>query len=257
MEQMERKVRKEILALEASMDKKENLVLMVWLDLLVREDNRETEGTQGHLVQMENRYVQNLTLQFSCTFKKTFYAFFITLLYSIQGREFSEEFIRQVCADVLRTQLPVILRSGRLQNCNHCQSQSASPGLPGPPGPIGPEGPRGFSGLPGNDGVPGLPGAPGSPGVRGAKGLPGKNGEKGSQGTGVPGIQGPPGPPGREGPPGMSKEGRPGESGQPGKDGDRGNPGIQGQPGPPGICDPSLCFSVIVGRDPFRKGPNY
>ncbi|XP_044864398.1 collagen alpha-1(XXI) chain isoform X1 [Mauremys mutica] len=173
------------------------------------------------------------------------------------GREFSEEFIRQVCADVLRTQLPVILRSGRLQNCNHCQSQSASPGLPGPPGPIGPEGPRGFSGLPGNDGVPGLPGAPGSPGAHGAKGLPGKNGEKGSQGTGVPGIQGPPGPPGPEGPPGMSKEGRPGEPGQPGKDGDRGNPGIQGQPGPPGICDPSLCFSVIVGRDPFRKGPNY
>ncbi|CAM4543744.1 unnamed protein product [Caretta caretta] len=173
------------------------------------------------------------------------------------GREFSEEFIRQVCADVLRTQLPVILRSGRLQNCNHCQSQSASPGRPGPPGPIGPEGPRGFSGLPGNDGVPGLPGAPGSPGARGAKGPPGKNGEKGSQGTGVPGIQGPPGPPGPEGPPGISKEGRPGESGQPGKDGDRGNPGIQGQPGPPGICDPSLCFSVIVGRDPFRKGPNY
>ncbi|XP_037750152.1 collagen alpha-1(XXI) chain isoform X1 [Chelonia mydas] len=173
------------------------------------------------------------------------------------GREFSEEFIRQVCADVLRTQLPVILRSGRLQNCNHCQSQSASPGRPGPPGPIGPEGPRGFSGLPGNDGVPGLPGAPGSPGARGAKGPPGKNGEKGSQGTGVSGIQGPPGPPGPEGPPGMSKEGRPGESGQPGKDGDRGNPGIQGQPGPPGICDPSLCFSVIVGRDPFRKGPNY
>ncbi|KAM9155198.1 collagen alpha-1(XXI) chain [Pangshura tecta] len=173
------------------------------------------------------------------------------------GREFSEEFIRQVCADVLRTQLPVILRSGRLQNCNHCQSQSASPGLPGPPGPIGPEGPRGFSGLPGNDGVPGLPGAPGSPGAPGAKGLPGKNGEKGSQGTGVPGIQGPPGPPGPEGPPGMSKEGRPGEPGQPGKDGDRGNPGIQGQPGSPGICDPSFCFSVIVGRDPFRKGPNY
>ncbi|XP_043366325.1 collagen alpha-1(XXI) chain [Dermochelys coriacea] len=173
------------------------------------------------------------------------------------GREFSEEFIRQVCADVLRTQLPVILRSGRLQNCNHCQSQSASPGRPGPPGPIGPEGPRGFSGLPGNDGVPGLPGSPGSPGARGAKGPPGKNGEKGSQGIGVPGIQGPPGPPGPEGPPGMSKQGRPGESGQPGKDGARGNPGIQGQPGPPGICDPSLCFSVIVGRDPFRKGPNY
>ncbi|XP_067421589.1 collagen alpha-1(XXI) chain isoform X2 [Emydura macquarii macquarii] len=173
------------------------------------------------------------------------------------GREFSEEFIRQVCADVLRTQLPAIFRSGRLQNCNHCPSQSASPGLPGPPGPTGPEGPRGFSGLPGNDGVPGLPGAPGSPGARGAKGLPGKNGEKGNQGTGVTGIQGPPGPPGPEGLPGIGTEGRPGEHGQPGKDGDRGNPGIQGQPGPPGICDPSLCFSVIVGRDPFRKGPNY
>nr|XP_006111035.1 collagen alpha-1(XXI) chain [Pelodiscus sinensis] len=173
------------------------------------------------------------------------------------GREFSEEFIRQVCTDVLRTQLPVILRSGRLQNCIHCQSQSTSPGLPGPPGPIGPEGPRGFSGLPGNDGIPGVPGAPGTPGIRGPKGVPGKNGEKGSQGTGVPGIQGPPGPPGPEGPPGMSKEGRPGEPGQPGNDGERGNRGIQGQPGPPGICDPSLCFSVIVGRDPFRKGPNY
>ena len=55
----------------------------------------------------------------------------------------------------------------------------------------------------------------------------------------------------------MSKEGRPGERGQPGKDGDRGSPGMPGPVGPPGICDPSLCFSIIVGRDPFRKGPNY
>ncbi|XP_027551856.1 collagen alpha-1(XXI) chain isoform X2 [Neopelma chrysocephalum] len=173
------------------------------------------------------------------------------------AREFSEEFIRQVCSDVLRTQLPAILQSGRLQSCNHCQSQSAPPGLPGPPGPRGPEGPRGFPGLPGNDGIPGLMGIPGRPGARGTRGLPGKNGAKGSQGIGVPGIQGPPGPPGPEGPPGMSKEGRPGERGQPGKDGDRGTPGMPGPVGPPGICDPSLCFSVIVGRDPFRKGPNY
>uniref|UniRef100_A0A8C3RGQ6 Collagen alpha-1(XXI) chain n=1 Tax=Cyanoderma ruficeps TaxID=181631 RepID=A0A8C3RGQ6_9PASS len=173
------------------------------------------------------------------------------------AREFSEEFIRQVCSDVLRTQLPVILQSGRLQNCNHCQSQSAPPGLPGPPGPRGPEGPRGFPGLPGNDGIPGLMGMPGRPGARGTRGLPGKNGAKGNQGVGAPGIQGPPGPPGPEGPPGMSKEGRPGERGQPGKDGDRGTPGMPGPVGPPGICDPSLCFSVIVGRDPFRKGPNY
>ncbi|XP_073937970.1 collagen alpha-1(XXI) chain [Castor canadensis] len=173
------------------------------------------------------------------------------------GREFSEQFIRQVCTDVLRAQLPVLLQSGRIQNCDHCQTQRGSPGVPGPPGPMGPEGPRGFPGLPGRDGVPGLMGVPGRPGARGLKGLPGRNGAKGSQGSGYPGEQGPPGPPGPEGPPGMSKEGPPGHPGVPGKDGDHGNPGIQGQPGPPGICDPSLCFSVIVGRDPFRKGPNY
>uniref|UniRef100_A0A2K6KUU1 Collagen alpha-1(XXI) chain n=1 Tax=Rhinopithecus bieti TaxID=61621 RepID=A0A2K6KUU1_RHIBE len=173
------------------------------------------------------------------------------------GREFSEQFIRQVCTDVIRAQLPVLLQSGRIRNCDHCQSQHGSPGIPGPPGPVGPEGPRGLPGLPGRDGVPGLMGVPGRPGVRGLKGLPGRNGEKGSQGFGHPGEQGPPGPPGPEGPPGISKEGPPGDPGLPGKDGDHGKPGIQGQPGPPGICDPSLCFSVIAGRDPFRKGPNY
>ncbi|XP_042294317.1 collagen alpha-1(XXI) chain [Sceloporus undulatus] len=172
------------------------------------------------------------------------------------GRGFSEEFIRQVCADVLRTQLPTILRNGRL-HCDQCQSHAAAPGPPGPPGPVGPQGPRGFPGLQGNDGLPGLIGAPGRHGSRGVKGPPGKNGAKGSQGIGVPGIPGPQGPPGPEGPPGISKEGRPGDRGEPGKDGERGSPGIPGRTGPPGICDPSLCFSVIVGRDPFRKGPNY
>uniref|UniRef100_A0A8C5L2X9 Collagen alpha-1(XXI) chain n=1 Tax=Jaculus jaculus TaxID=51337 RepID=A0A8C5L2X9_JACJA len=173
------------------------------------------------------------------------------------GREFSEQFIRQVCTDVLRTQLPVLLQSGRIQTCDHCQSLHGPPGLPGPPGPTGPEGPRGSPGLPGRDGVPGLMGTPGHPGARGLKGQPGRNGEKGSQGFGYPGEQGPPGPPGPEGPPGISKEGRRGDPGAPGKDGDHGKPGNQGQPGPPGICDPSLCFSLLVGRDPFRKGPNY
>ncbi|XP_003226112.1 collagen alpha-1(XXI) chain [Anolis carolinensis] len=172
------------------------------------------------------------------------------------GRGFSEEFIRQVCADVLRTQLPTMLQNGRL-HCDQCQSHGMALGPPGPPGPVGPQGPRGFPGLQGNDGLPGLTGAPGRHGSRGAKGLPGRNGAKGSQGIGLPGIPGPPGPPGPEGPPGMSKEGRPGESGEPGKDGERGSPGMPGRTGPPGICDPSLCFSVIVGRDPFRKGPNY
>nr|XP_060644072.1 collagen alpha-1(XXI) chain [Anolis sagrei ordinatus] len=172
------------------------------------------------------------------------------------GRGFSEDFIRQVCADVLRTQLPTMLQNGR-QHCDQCQSHGAAPGPPGPPGPVGPQGPRGFPGLQGNDGLPGLTGAPGRHGSRGAKGLPGRNGAKGSQGIGLPGIPGPPGPPGPEGPRGMSKEGRPGESGEPGKDGERGSPGMPGRTGPPGICDPSLCFSVIAGRDPFRKGPNY
>ncbi|XP_060046808.1 collagen alpha-1(XXI) chain [Erinaceus europaeus] len=173
------------------------------------------------------------------------------------GREFSEQFIRQVCTDVLRAQLPVLLQSGRIENCDRCRSQQGSPGIPGPPGPIGPEGPRGLPGAPGRDGVPGLMGAPGRPGARGLKGLPGRNGAKGNQGFGYPGEQGPPGPPGPEGPPGISKEGPRGDPGLPGKDGNHGKPGIQGQPGSPGICDPSLCFSVIVGRDPFRKGPNY
>ncbi|XP_034292587.1 collagen alpha-1(XXI) chain [Pantherophis guttatus] len=173
------------------------------------------------------------------------------------GRGFSEEFIRQVCADVLRTQLPTILRDRRFQHCDHCQSHDAISGPPGPPGPTGPQGPRGFPGLPGSDGSPGLAGVPGRPGSRGTKGLPGKSGAKGNQGIGIPGIQGPQGLPGPEGPPGIGKEGHPGQRGEPGKDGERGNPGIPGQTGQPGICDPSLCFSAIVGRDPFRKGPNY
>lgn len=62
---------------------------------------------------------------------------------------------------------------------------------------------------------------------------------------------------GPEGPPGIGKDGHPGQRGEPGKDGERGSSGIPGQTGQPGICDPSLCFSAIVRRDPFRKGPNY
>lgn len=59
------------------------------------------------------------------------------------------------------------------------------------------------------------------------------------------------------GPPGMSKEGQAGLPGPSGRDGERGPPGSQGAPGQPGICDPSVCFTAILGRDPFRKGPNY
>lgn len=52
-----RKVRKEIQALEASVDKKENLVSRVWLDLLAPEVSQEIEDPQDHLDPMENLYV--------------------------------------------------------------------------------------------------------------------------------------------------------------------------------------------------------
>uniref|UniRef100_A0A8C5PZ15 Collagen alpha-1(XXI) chain n=1 Tax=Leptobrachium leishanense TaxID=445787 RepID=A0A8C5PZ15_9ANUR len=142
------------------------------------------------------------------------------------GREYSEEFIRQVCLD-----LPTLLHSERLQQCNHCKAQKGSPGLPGSPGSVGQDGPIGQPGSPGRNGFPGLMGHPGRPGVHGPKGP--------------------------VGPPGFSKEGRSGQPGPPGRDGERGSPGSQGRPGEPGMCDPSLCFSAVVGRDPFRKGPNY
>ncbi|KAF4013252.1 hypothetical protein G4228_004658 [Cervus hanglu yarkandensis] len=156
-------------------------------------------------------------------------------------------------------------------------------GQKGEPGAVGPPGEPGYLGLPGIQGK--KRGEKGEPGVRGATGAKGESGVDGLMGPlgpqGPPGDPGPPGTPGLdgkpgrefseqfirqvctdvlrgpEGPPGISKEGPPGDPGLPGKDGDHGKPGIQGQPGPPGICDPSLCFSVIVGRDPFRKGPNY
>ncbi|KAM4771465.1 collagen alpha-1(XXI) chain [Rhinophrynus dorsalis] len=173
------------------------------------------------------------------------------------GREHSEEFIRQVCMDIVKAQLPSLLHNERLHSCDQCKTQEGPPGLPGSPGSIGPEGPRGQPGSPGRNGFPGLVGHPGHPGIPGPKGAPGKPGTKGSKGDGEPGIQGPPGMPGPVGPAGISKVGRPGLPGPPGREGDRGTPGVQGPPGQTGICDPGSCFSAIVGRDPFRKGPNY
>ncbi|XP_066460068.1 collagen alpha-1(XXI) chain [Eleutherodactylus coqui] len=173
------------------------------------------------------------------------------------GKEQSEQFIREVCMDVLKAQLPSILHSERFQSCDHCKMQQGPPGVPGPPGVVGPDGPRGHPGSPGRNGFPGPVGHPGRPGLPGSKGMPGKTGLKGHKGDAEPGIQGPPGIPGPMGPPGMSKEGRSGLPGPPGRDGERGPPGAQGSPGQPGICDPAVCFSAIVGRDPFRKGPNY
>ncbi|XP_075058620.1 collagen alpha-1(XXI) chain [Mixophyes fleayi] len=173
------------------------------------------------------------------------------------GKEQSEQFIRQICMDVLKDQLPSLLHSERLQSCDQCKAQQGTPGLPGSPGPVGSEGPRGHPGTPGRNGFQGPVGHPGRQGIPGPKGPPGKPGLKGHKGEGEPGIHGSPGIQGPMGPPGMSKEGRSGLPGPPGREGERGSPGSQGSPGQPGICDPSVCFSAIVGRDPFRKGPNY
>ncbi|OWK13367.1 hypothetical protein Celaphus_00014187, partial [Cervus elaphus hippelaphus] len=158
-------------------------------------------------------------------------------------------------------------------------------GEKGEPGARGATGAKGESGVDGLMGPPGPQGPPGDPGPPGTPGLDGKPpiylsyfkveefkaviiaspstaplvfqghlvpwaqkasldgmGQRGAKDLGtlehkvllVP-----------QGPPGISKEGPPGDPGLPGKDGDHGKPGIQGQPGPPGICDPSLCFSVI------------
>ncbi|XP_043919303.1 collagen alpha-1(XXI) chain [Protopterus annectens] len=172
----------------------------------------------------------------------------------ISDNGFSEEFIRQVCMDVVRSQVSHLLQNGRMQGCEKCHSQ---PGSPGPPGTAGEPGPRGFPGLPGRDGRSGIIGFPGFPGQPGMKGEPGETGTKGSAGHGDPGLQGPSGPPGLPGPPGVGKNGQPGLPGSPGKDGRPGNPGQEGPQGPHGICDPSMCYGVPIGRDPFRKGPNY
>ncbi|XP_067841352.1 collagen alpha-1(XXI) chain [Heptranchias perlo] len=172
----------------------------------------------------------------------------------IPGRVISDEYIRQVCMDVLRTQLSSVLRNQRSQNCWHCKAHKGSPGPPGPPGL---QGPSGFPGSDGGQGQPGHLGLPGLPGIQGLMGIPGEKGEKGDRGVGYPGLQGLPGLPGSTGLPGISKEGYPGKPGSPGQAGDTGKSGRPGPPGPPGTCQPSLCYEAIVGRDPFRKGPNY
>ncbi|XP_062924815.1 collagen alpha-1(XXI) chain [Mobula hypostoma] len=177
----------------------------------------------------------------------------------ISGRFISDEYIRDICMDVLRTQLPSFLQNQRNQNfwyCQQCKGSSGPPGPAGPPGLPGLQGPSGFPGLDGKQGQPGSSGLPGPPGIQGFMGPPGQKGEKGERGVGDPGHQGLPGMPGPIGLPGISKEGYPGIPGSPGKDGAPGKIGRSGPPGPPGTCQPFLCYRAF-GRDPFRKGPNY
>ncbi|KAM3862653.1 uncharacterized protein col21a1 [Diretmus argenteus] len=170
------------------------------------------------------------------------------------GSEISEMHIRQICREVLQSEMPLLLLSNQQSSCATCHTRSGSPGTPGP---TGPHGPRGFPGLPGTGGRPGHPGQPGNPGTPGFKGDPGLKGDKGNVGRTEMGDQGPPGPPGPMGPQGYSKPGSPGKPGPPGingSEGKRGNPGIPGQPG---VCHPSMCYGSLMRRDPYSKGPNY
>ncbi|XP_069742142.1 collagen alpha-1(XXI) chain-like [Narcine bancroftii] len=176
------------------------------------------------------------------------------------GKFISDQYIRDICMDVLRTQLDSVLQNQRNQNfwyCPACKKSSGPPGPAGQPGLPGRRGPSGHPGLDGKQGQPGPSGLPGPPGIQGHMGIPGKKGEKGRRGEGDPGLQGPPGIPGSPGLPGIGKEGYPGRPGSPGNNGAPGKTGRSGPPGPPGTCQPSLCYETLIGRDPFRKGPNY
>nr|XP_046257952.1 collagen alpha-1(XXI) chain isoform X1 [Scatophagus argus] len=165
--------------------------------------------------------------------------------------EMSDSRIRQICREVLQSELPLLLLGNQQSSCTTCQSQ---PGSPGPPGPRGSQGLRGLTGITGPRGQPGHSGRPGHPGINGLKGEPGLDGEKGSPGRTTVGDQGPPGLPGPMGPPGYSKPGKPGPPGLNGAEGKHGSPGIPGQPG---VCDPSMCYGSMMRRDPYSKGPIY
>ncbi|XP_052006673.1 collagen alpha-1(XXI) chain-like [Xyrauchen texanus] len=173
------------------------------------------------------------------------------------GRELTEQHIRQICRDVLRSEIPTLLLSSQHnhhRSCEHCHTRT---GPPGPSGPPGPQGSRGFPGLSGSNGLQGQQGLSGQPGVPGMKGDPGERGEKGNQGRSEIGEPGEPGPPGPMGLAGVGKTGHPGKPGPPGHNGEEGKRGYPGEPGQPGVCHPSMCYSAMLRRDPFSKGPNY
>ncbi|XP_035519859.1 collagen alpha-1(XXI) chain isoform X2 [Morone saxatilis] len=168
--------------------------------------------------------------------------------------EMSDNHIRQICREIIQSELPLLLLGNQQSSCTRCHSR---PGSPGPPGPTGPQGLRGLPGLSGSRGMPGHPGRPGYSGINGQKGEPGLDGEKGSPGRTIIGDQGPPGPPGPMGPQGYGKPGPPGKPGTPGLNGAEGKSGNPGIPGQPGVCDPSMCYGSMMRRDPYSKGPNY
>ncbi|XP_061646514.1 collagen alpha-1(XXI) chain isoform X2 [Phyllopteryx taeniolatus] len=168
--------------------------------------------------------------------------------------EISDMHIRQVCREILQSELPSMLLSHQSSSCARCHSL---PGTPGVPGLTGPQGLRGLPGSSGDRGQPGYRGRPGLPGINGIKGELGVKGEKGSPGRTIHGDQGPPGPPGPVGPQGYGKPGTSGQPGPPGLNGAEGKRGNPGTPGQPGVCDPSLCYGSSMRRSYFSKGPNY
>ncbi|KAM9809353.1 collagen alpha-1(XXI) chain isoform X1 [Syngnathus typhle] len=168
--------------------------------------------------------------------------------------EISDMHIRQICREILQSELPSILLSHQSSNCASCHGL---PGTPGLPGLAGPQGVRGLPGLSGARGQPGYRGRPGLPGSNGIKGDPGLKGEKGSPGRTIHGDPGPPGPPGQVGPQGYGKPGASGQPGPPGQNGAEGKGGKPGAPGHPGVCDPSLCYGSMMRRSYNSKGPNY
>ncbi|XP_076141715.1 uncharacterized protein col21a1 isoform X1 [Alosa pseudoharengus] len=170
------------------------------------------------------------------------------------GRHMSEEYIQQICREVLRNEIPSLMRSSQQRSCDHCYTRTGSPGVPGP---VGPQGMRGFPGMPGSNGMQGHRGLPGRPGIPGLKGELGEKGERGNPGRSEVGQPGIPGLPGPMGPPGVSKAGQPGKPGPPGLNGEEGKRGYPGAPGQPGVCHPSMCYGAIMRRDSFSKGPNY
>lgn len=173
------------------------------------------------------------------------------------GRELSEQHIRQICRDVLQSEIPAILLNSQHNHNRRCEHCYMKRGPAGQPGPAGPKGSQGFPGLPGSNGLQGQRGLPGRPGIPGIKGDPGEKGEKGRQGRAEIGDPGLPGSPGPIGPTGVGKPGHPGKPGPPGHNGAEGKRGYPGEPGQPGVCHPSMCYSAMLRRDPFSKGPNY
>ncbi|XP_077438096.1 uncharacterized protein col21a1 [Vanacampus margaritifer] len=168
--------------------------------------------------------------------------------------EISDMRIRQVCREILQSELPSMLLSHQSSGCASCHGL---PGAPGVPGLTGPQGLRGLPGLSGARGQPGYRGRSGIPGINGIKGDPGTKGEKGSPGRTIHGDEGPPGPPGPVGPQGYGKPGISGQPGPPGLNGAEGKRGNPGTPGQPGVCDPSLCYGSLMRRSYYSKGPNY